>query len=145
MLNNIISSFGVPAPATFLVDYLVVAGGGGGGCGQNNGSVAGAGGAGGLRCTVDATGGGGSLETALSQGVMLLIVYSIGLGVPFVLAGYFLGNFLIFSQRAKKYILTIQKGSGFILIMTGILILSSKLQSIGFYILELFPFLGKLG
>ena len=86
-----------------------------------------------------------SLETTLFQGVMLLLVYSIGLGVPFILAGYFLGNFLIFSQRAKKYILTIQKGSGFILITTGILILSSKLQSIGFYILELFPFLGKLG
>ena len=37
-----------------------------------------------------------SLETTLFQGVMLLLVYSIGLGVPFVLAGYFLGNFLIF-------------------------------------------------
>jgi len=86
-----------------------------------------------------------SLETTLFQGVMLLVVYSVGLGVPFILAGYFLGNFLILSQKAKKYILTIQKGSGFILIITGILILSSKLQSIGFYILELFPFLGKLG
>jgi len=43
------------------VDYLVVAGGGGGG-----GSQGGGGGAGGLRCTVGATGGGGSLESALS-------------------------------------------------------------------------------
>jgi len=86
-----------------------------------------------------------SLETTLVQGILLLITYSIGLGIPFILAGYYLGNFLMFSQKAKKYIETIQKGSGIILIVTGILILSSKLQSIGFYLLELFPFLGKLG
>jgi cytochrome c-type biogenesis protein len=86
-----------------------------------------------------------SLETTLVQGILLLITYSIGLGIPFILAGYYLGNFLMFSQKAKKYIERIQKGSGIILIITGILILSSKLQSIGFYLLELFPFLGKLG
>ena len=73
------------------------------------------------------------------------ITYSIGLGIPFILSGYYLGNFLMFSHKAKKYIEKIQKGSGIILIITGILILSSKLQSIGFYLLELFPFLGKLG
>ena len=86
-----------------------------------------------------------SLETTLVQGILLLITYSIGLGIPFILAGYYLGNFLMFSQKAKKYIEKIQKGSGIILIITGVLILSSKLQSIGFYLLELFPFLGKLG
>lgn len=47
---------------SLTANYLVVAGGGSGG-GQNNG---GGGGAGGLRCTVGATGGGGSLESALS-------------------------------------------------------------------------------
>ena len=46
------------APATATMDYLVVAGGGGG-------SRYGAGGAGGLRSTVDQTGGGGSLESAV--------------------------------------------------------------------------------
>ncbi len=86
-----------------------------------------------------------SLETTLVQGILLLFTYSFGLGIPFILAGYYLGNFLMFSQKAKKYIEKIQKGSGIILIITGILILSSKLQSIGFYLLELFPFLGKLG
>ncbi len=86
-----------------------------------------------------------SLKTTLLQGIFLLITYSIGLGIPFILAGYYLGNFLMFSQKAKKYIKKIQKGAGIILIITGILILSSKLQSIGFYLLELFPFLGKLG
>lgn len=50
------------------VDYLVVGGGGGGGVGGNGSSAygGGGGGAGGVRCTVGATGGGGSLESALS-------------------------------------------------------------------------------
>jgi len=86
-----------------------------------------------------------SLENTLTEGIFLLITYSIGLGIPFVLAGYYMGNFLIFSKKARKFIFTIQRTSGVILILTGILILTSKLQAIGFYLLELFPFLGKLG
>ena len=86
-----------------------------------------------------------SLENTLIQGIFLLITYSIGLGIPFVLAGYYMGNFLIFSKKARKFISKIQKISGLVLIVTGILILTSKLQSIGFYLLEALPFLGKLG
>jgi len=55
-------------------DYLVVAGGGGGG-----GS---GGGAGGLRCTVGATGGGGSLESALSLTSGTAYTITVGAGGP---------------------------------------------------------------
>lgn len=48
------------------VEYLVVAGGGGGGEATAGGSSGGGGGAGGVRCTFEATGGGGSVEPALS-------------------------------------------------------------------------------
>ena len=60
------AGYKIPSPST--VNYLVVAGGAGGG-GSQGGSYlgSGGGGAGGLRCTVTATGGGGSLESALSQ------------------------------------------------------------------------------
>jgi hypothetical protein len=59
---HIFTSSGTFTPTQSLTaDYLVVAGGGGGG--QDDG---GGGGAGGLRCTVTATGGGGTLETPLS-------------------------------------------------------------------------------
>ena len=56
-------------------DYLVVAGGGSGGAGP-----AGGGGAGGLRCTVGATGGGGSLETPLSLLASTAYTATIGAG-----------------------------------------------------------------
>lgn len=59
---HVFTSDGTFAPAVSMnVDYLVVAGGGGGGSGYG-----GAGGGGGTRCTVGATGGGGSLESALA-------------------------------------------------------------------------------
>ena len=54
-------------PLTSLTaDYLVVAGGGGGAAAIPSNNAGGGGGAGGVRCTVGATGGGGSLESALS-------------------------------------------------------------------------------
>ena len=86
-----------------------------------------------------------SLENSLSQGIFLLLIYSIGLGVPFMLAGYYMGNFLLFSKKARKSIMAIQKISGVVLIITGVLIFTSKLQTLGFYILDFFPFLAKLG
>jgi hypothetical protein len=63
-------SSGTFTPAkTLTCDYLVVAGGAGGG------SYGGGGGAGGLRSTVTATGGSGSLETALSLNAGNYAVY----------------------------------------------------------------------
>lgn len=61
------TSSGIFTPTQSLTaDYLVVAGGAGGASGSSGGGNGGGGGAGGLRCTVTATGGGGSLETPLS-------------------------------------------------------------------------------
>jgi hypothetical protein len=62
-----------PTQALSNVDYLVVAGGAGGGYG-------GGGGAGGLRCTVDATGGGGSLPSKISLASGTAYTITIGAG-----------------------------------------------------------------
>jgi len=53
-----------------------------------------------------------SLENTLIQGIFLLITYSIGLGIPFVLAGYYMGNFLIFSRRLENLFLTFRRFLG---------------------------------
>lgn len=64
---HIFTSSGTFTPTQSLTaDYLVVAGGAGGASGSSGGGNGGGGGAGGLRCTVGATGGGGSLESPLS-------------------------------------------------------------------------------
>jgi cytochrome c-type biogenesis protein len=54
-------------------------------------------------------------------------------------------KFLIFSKSAKNYLINIKKISGIILIITGVLIVTGKLQILGFYLIEYFPILQKLG
>ena len=86
-----------------------------------------------------------SIEETLARAVLLLIFYSLGLAIPFVLSGYLIQKFLLFSKNFKKNISLISKSGGIILLITGILILTNQLQAIGFYIIEIFPFMQKFG
>ena len=86
-----------------------------------------------------------SIEETLSRAIMLLIFYSLGLAIPFVLSGYLIQRFLLFSKNFKKNINLISKIGGITLLVTGILILTNQLQAIGFYIIEIFPFMQKFG
>jgi len=86
-----------------------------------------------------------SLETTITKGIILLTIYSIGLAIPFILSGLYITKFLIFSKKTRVHIIKIQKISGFILLITGVLIITGKLQSLGYYLLDWFPLLGKLG
>ena len=84
-------------------------------------------------------------EESLSKGVMLLFFYSIGLAIPFILSGYLIQKFLIFSKNFKKNIKIVSRIGGFILLITGILIITNQLQALGFYLLNIFPFLQNFG
>ena len=86
-----------------------------------------------------------SIEETLFRAVTLLSFYSLGLAIPFILAGDLTQKFLIFSKNFKKNINMISKIGGTILIVTGFLILTNQLQLIGFYILKIFPFMQNLG
>ena len=86
-----------------------------------------------------------SIEESLLKAVILLIFYSLGLAIPFVLSGFLIQKFLIFSKNFKSNINRISKIGGIVLLVTGILILSNQLQSLGYYIFNIFPFLQNLG
>ena len=86
-----------------------------------------------------------AIEETLSRAVILLISYSLGLAIPFVLSGYLIQKFLLFSKNFKKNINLISKIGGITLLITGVLILTNQLQAIGFYIIEIFPFMQKFG
>ena len=86
-----------------------------------------------------------SMEDTLSRAIILLSFYSLGLAIPFVLSGFLIQKFLIFSKNFKKNINLISKIGGIVLLITGFLILTNQLQTIGFYILEFFPFMQKFG
>ena len=86
-----------------------------------------------------------SIEETLSKAIMLLSFYSAGLTIPFVLSGYLIQKFLLFSKNFRKNINFISKTGGIILLITGILILTNQLQAIGFYIIKIFPFMQNFG
>jgi cytochrome c-type biogenesis protein len=84
-------------------------------------------------------------EQSINKGIMLLISYSLGLALPFILSGYLIQKFLIFSKNFKKNLNLVSKIGGFILLITGVLILTNQLQALGFYLLNIFPFLQSFG
>ena len=86
-----------------------------------------------------------SIEETLSKAIIMLIFYSLGLAIPFVLSGYLIQRFLLFSKNFKKNINLISKIGGITLLITGILILTNQLQAVGFYIIKIFPFMQNFG
>ena len=86
-----------------------------------------------------------AIEETLNKAIILLSLYSIGLAVPFVISGVLIQKFLVFSKNFRHNINLVSKIGGIILLVTGILILTNKLQILGFYLLEFFPFFQNLG
>ena len=86
-----------------------------------------------------------AMEETLLKAITLLIFYSLGLSIPFVISGYLIQRFLVFSKNIRKNINIISKVGGIILLITGLLILTNQLQTLGFYILNTFPVLQQFG
>jgi len=86
-----------------------------------------------------------STEETIFKAIILLSFYSLGLAIPFILSGYLMQRFLMFSKNFKKNINLVSKIGGVILLITGILILTNQLQILGYYILNSLPFLQNFG
>ena len=86
-----------------------------------------------------------STEETIYKAILLLSFYSLGLAIPFILSGYLMQKFLLFSKNFKRNINLVTKGGGIILLITGILILTNQLQVLGYYILNYLPFLQNFG
>jgi cytochrome c-type biogenesis protein len=85
-----------------------------------------------------------SLQETVVQGMGLLLAYSLGLGVPFLLAG--LGLFKVFG-RLKPYLRTINIVSGVLLAGFGLVLVTGNLGVISGWFSDLFfaiPFLEDL-
>ncbi|MBK8082840.1 MAG: cytochrome c biogenesis protein CcdA [Devosia sp.] len=83
-------------------------------------------------------------ETAL-DGAALLAIYSLGLGVPFLLAGIAIGPFLSFFSGFKKHLGTVEKVMGGLLVLTGVLFLTGQFTRIAYWFQETFPVLQTIG
>ncbi len=84
-------------------------------------------------------------QETVAQGAALLSVYSIGLGIPFLLSAFALSKFQRVTSGVKKKFAVIEKIAGGLLIITGFFIFTGELQSFGTLLIDTFPFLTKLG
>jgi len=86
-----------------------------------------------------------AIEESFSKSILLLTFYSLGLAIPFIISGILINKFLFFSKSFRKYGYIITKSGGYILLLTGLAILTGQLQLLSFFILEYFPSLSNFG
>lgn len=81
----------------------------------------------------------------VGDGAMLLAAYSLGLGIPFILASLFSGAFMRFLGRFRVHLGRVEKAMGGLLVVAGVLFLTGGIQAASWWLLETFPALGLLG
>jgi cytochrome c-type biogenesis protein len=84
-------------------------------------------------------------EQTVARGAGLLAVYSLGLGIPFIIAAFAIEPFAAFLARFKKYLRRVEQVMGGLLVLTGIAFLTGSLNEVSVWLLEMFPGLGKIG
>ncbi|PYR99583.1 MAG: cytochrome C biogenesis protein [Acidobacteria bacterium] len=80
-----------------------------------------------------------STKQTVTQGVFLLAIYSMGLGIPFVLTSLGLNKFLAFYSRFKRHFHAVEMVSGALVIAVGVLILTNNLSRLAVW----FSFLNR--
>ncbi len=64
------------------------------------------------------------------SGVGLMLVYSAGLGIPFLLAGLFMSQLLGFIARVRRHYRVIELASGLLLVLIGVLIITNNMSEL---------------
>lgn len=82
---------------------------------------------------------------SVGYGASMLAVYSLGLGVPFLIAALAVRPFLNFMRRFRRHIGAVEKVMGALLVATGILFLTGALGEFSYLMLEMFPGLASIG
>ncbi|WP_372520682.1 cytochrome c biogenesis CcdA family protein [Candidatus Ruminimicrobiellum ovillum] len=75
-------------------------------------------------------------QGTIAKGTLLLLIYSLGLAIPFILTALFVSKFLTLFNSLKKYYKVIEIVSGTLLILMGILIMSGGVNKITMHIMK---------
>jgi cytochrome c-type biogenesis protein len=84
-------------------------------------------------------------EQTVTKGAGLLAVYSLGLGIPFIIAAFAIEPFAAFIARFRKHLRRVEQTMGALLVLTGIAFLTGSINTMSVWLLEAFPVLGKIG
>lgn len=82
--------------------------------------------------------------SALS-GAVLLGVYALGLGVPFLVAALFIGPFLRWARGFRRHLGRVEKAMGALLMVVGLMMITGEFERLAYFLIETFPALATLG
>jgi cytochrome c-type biogenesis protein len=84
-------------------------------------------------------------EATVAKGAGLLAVYSLGLGIPFIVAALAVEPFAAFLTRFRSHLVHVEQAMGGLLVLTGIAFLAGFFTQLNNWILEAFPGLQNIG
>jgi cytochrome c-type biogenesis protein len=84
-------------------------------------------------------------QDSASEGARLLFIYSLGIGVPFLVAAAFADAFMRWSARFRSRLAAIEKAMGALLVIAGVLIFAGEMPAIANWLIDTFPALGRIG
>lgn len=84
-------------------------------------------------------------EASVTRGTVLLAVYALGLGIPFLLAAMFMSRAMGLMNKLKRHMVMIERTMGALLLLVGLAMLTGAFTWFSWWLLEQFPALALLG
>lgn len=82
---------------------------------------------------------------SVAQGGILLSFYALGLGVPFLLAAWYIGPFLNWARGFRRHMGLVEIAMGAMLVLVGCMMISGTLEKLANLLIETFPILARIG
>ncbi len=86
-----------------------------------------------------------AVTTTVSQGILLLSVYSLGLGLPFLAAAMFTNHLVGRLRTLGRFGRSLQIGAGTVVVVMGVAMMTGELTTFSAWMLQTFPGLARIG
>jgi cytochrome c-type biogenesis protein len=87
----------------------------------------------------------GAASATVGKGVTLLATYSLGLGLPFVVAAAFTGRLLTKLKSMGRLGRSLRLVAGSVMMVMGVAMITGQLTAFSYWLLETFPMLATIG
>ena len=84
-------------------------------------------------------------QSSAGEGAMLLFFYGLGMTLPFVVAALFIGPFMSWMARFRRHLGLVEKLTGVLLVVFGVLIATETINVIAKWMLDTFPIFSAVG
>jgi cytochrome c-type biogenesis protein len=86
-----------------------------------------------------------AVSSTASTGIVLLSVYALGLGLPFLLSTVFADGLLRRRKEVGRFGRLLQAGAGGVMVVMGVAMITGTMSVFSFWLLENIPVLAKVG